>query len=513
MKRKKTAGIILHPTCLPGAYGIGELGSSAYGFIDYLKHIGASHWQILPLSPTGFGNSPYSARSTFAGNELLISIELLIDEGMIKAESLGRMPQWESRRVDYEQLIPWKMELLKEAAGSYQPDEQFSEFCRREEDWLDGYALFMSLAVDCSLGFSWYDQWDRDLALRSEQALASWRDRCAEGIHRWKVLQFWFHTQWMRVKAYARSRGISIIGDVPIFVAADSADTWQHMDLFKTDSKGGFSSQSGVPPDAFSSTGQLWGMPVYDWDGHRKELFEWWTRRVEHTLELTDIIRIDHFRGLQAYWEVPAGEATAENGRWVQAPGRSLFRHLKKQLGDLPIIAEDLGVITPDVDALREFFGMPGMSILQFAFDPVGEGKLNGENRYLPHNYEPNTAAYTGTHDNQTTAGWFAALDESVRDVVRRYFARSDDDMTWTMIRGVLSSCADRAIIPLQDILELGDEARMNSPSTVGSQNWSWRVTEEQLVLPVPSARFREMTELYGREARADDLSDLKEDS
>ncbi len=505
MNTQKQAGIILHPTSLPGPYGIGELGPQAFEFTDFLVSIGASLWQILPLSPTGYGNSPYSARSVFAGNELLISMELLLASGLIDEEDIGPVSFTREDCVDYTALTAWKMPLLMKAADRLLADnpDQCNSFCTDQADWLDDYALFMTITSGNSDDPRWYKTWETGLAQRNEKALREYSSAHARDIARWKVLQYLFFTQWMDVKSYANSRGIQIIGDVPIFVSADSVDTWTHRNLFKTDAEGAFSFQSGVPPDAFSSTGQLWGMPVYDWKNQRDELFSWWTRRMEYMFLLTDIVRVDHFRGLQAYWEVPAGEKTAENGRWVKVPGKALFHELKKNLGDLPVIAEDLGVITKEVEDLRDSFGFPGMRILQFSFDHIGEGKLNSENPYLPHNYIPNTAAYTGTHDNQTSAGWYASLGDDLKDLVRRYFARPDHDMTWTMIRGVMSSCADKAIVPIQDVLDLGDEGRMNAPATVGDHNWSWRVTEEQLKSVLGAGRFREMAEMYGRMPRA----------
>ena len=515
MKQQRKAGIILHPTSLPGPYGIGELGSYAGAFVDYLEKIGASVWQILPLNPVGYGNSPYSARSTFAGNELLISVEKLIEEGLIPEDALQSMPVWDPGRVDYQALSEWKMPLLMQAADRFletkHQQKSYAAFCRNQQDWLEDYGIFMTITEEHQQDSRWYETWDSALADRDPAALKAYQKSRKQEIERWKVLQYLFSVQWMAVKEYAGSKGIEIFGDVPIFVSADSADTWTNRELFKTDSRGRFSSQAGVPPDLFSATGQLWGMPVYDWKNRKDELFAWWTRRMEHALKLTHIVRIDHFRGFQAYWDVPAGEKTAERGKWIKVPGASLFRHMKKQLGALPIIAEDLGVITPEVESLRDSFGLPGMKILQFAFDYLGEGKLNAENPYLPHNCSGNSVAYTGTHDNQTTAGWYASQGEEIRDLVRRYFARSDDDMVWTMIRGIMSSSSDTAIFPFQDLFCLGDEARMNAPSTVGSLNWSWRFPEAYLDDPAPAARFRDMAVLYGRIPTASDLPEGSE--
>jgi len=501
MNIKKEAGILFHPVSLPGPYGIGEFGSQAFSFAEYLQSIGASLWQILPLSPTGYGNSPYSARSTFAGNELLISIEQLLKQELLRVHEIKPLQKTDNASVDYDQAEEWKLPILMRAARRFleNPPDAFHAFCRDQSDWLDDYALFMTLTVHGGDDPRWHTTWDKKIAFREEQELDRWKESCREDIAQWKALQYFFYTQWQEVKTFANSLGISIVGDMPIFVSADSVDTWTNRQLFKTDKKGAFSAQSGVPPDLFSSTGQLWGMPVYDWKNRKDELFSWWKRRISFALQQVDILRIDHFRGFRAYWEVPAGAETAESGRWVTVPGEELFRELREQLGELPIIAEDLGVITPDVEELRDDQGFPGMKILQFAFNADEKGSLEADNPYLPHNYIPNCVAYTGTHDNQTTAGWYAALPEHMRDLVRKYFARPDHDMGWTMVRGVMSSCANRVIVPLQDILGLGDEARMNAPATVGGHNWSWRVSAQQLEDPIPVHRFREMAELYGR--------------
>lgn len=507
MKKERYSGVLLHPTSLPGPYGIGDLGKAAYQFAEMLSAASATLWQILPLGPTGYGNSPYSARSTYAGNTLLISPEILFEQGHLSREQLEEKPDFPEERINYGAVEEWKQPLLITATKHFiahaSADEklQFAKFEKENGFWLDDYALF-AVATEVYGDSRWFSQWDRKLRFRDPETLAKWRTQYSHEVEIQKILQFFFSSQWMNLKGYVNSLGIKLIGDIPIFVAADSADAWVNLDLFKTDAEGDFSAQSGVPPDFFSETGQLWGTPVYNWEEKEHALLDWWMQRIRFSLNTTDIIRIDHFRGLEAYWEVPAGEKTAMNGVWKQASGRKLFERIGRDLGVIPIIAEDLGVMTPEVEQLRDDFNLPGMKILQFAFDLTGPGRLNPSHDFLPHNYGENCVAYTGTHDNDTTVGWYESLSEAHRDIVRRYLARSGDDIAWSMMRQVMSSVARYALFPLQDLLSLDGESRMNKPSTVGDANWSWRLTQDKS-LEEPAARFREMVHLYGRAPEA----------
>ena len=504
MKRERYTGILFHPTSLPGSYGIGDFGKAAYKFADFLKDSHITHWQILPLGPTGYGNSPYSARSTFAGNELLISPELLLEDGLLTQEDLDTAPGFDQQKIDFQAVEQWKIPMLQKAARTFIAEassaqkKAFDEFCSSQEYWLEDYALYT--VVNTYYGDSrWYSVWDHDIGYREPEALLRWRKNYSVEILMQKVLQYFFAKQWKALKSYVNSLGILLIGDIPIFVAGDSADVWVNIHLFKTDEKGAYSAVSGVPPDFFSETGQLWGTPVYDWAENEAQQFSWWIQRVKAALTQTDIIRIDHFRGFESYWEVPAGEKTAIHGAWIQAPGAKLFQEMRKQLGEIPIIAEDLGVVTPEVEALRDDNGFPGMKIFQFGFDYVSDGILDPSNNFLPHNYPENCVAYTGTHDNDTTVGWYTSLPESHKDLVRRYLARSGEDIAWSMMRTVMASVAKYAIFPMQDLLNLGADCRMNIPSTVGSFNWSWRMLPNALQ-PWIADRMKEMVMLYGRE-------------
>lgn len=531
MEYQREAGILLHPISLPGSPGIGEIGRHAYRFVDFLERSGSSLWQILPLGPTGHGNSPYTAVSSFAGNPLLIGLDLLEEWGLLEKGASEDHPVFSGDRIEYERVIPWKEELLHRAAknflssgsgvsdgrssGSGPADlssgsgsgagADFSGFCRRESYWLDDFALFTvakryfdaKASEEGEEDSGWNSYWPQDLALRKEEALEKWKKFFREEVEIEKVLQYLFLDQWLSLKRYANERGIRIFGDIPIFVAPDSADVWSRPELFRLDENNIPDVVSGVPPDYFSSTGQRWGNPLYDWDKHREEEFSWWISRLEKTFELVDMVRIDHFRGFEAYWEIPADSPTAVKGRWVKAPGREFFRTLRRRLGGLPVVAENLGVITPEVEDLRREFDLPGMLVLHFAFDPDGEGGLKTDNPFLPHNHGRDAVAYTGTHDNNTTLGWYRSQGEELRDLVRRYLGRPDEAVVREFIREVYRSPARYAVVPLQDPLQLGEEARINVPSTVGS-NWSWRVREEELV-PSVADELREYARLYGR--------------
>ena len=512
MELTRASGILLHPTSFPGPYGIGDLGEPAYHFIDYLVEAKQTLWQVLPLGPTGYGDSPYASFSSFAGNPLLISLDKLVEAGDLELADVADIPPFPIDQVDYGWVINWKMPRLEKAARHFLSrvrDERkadFEAFCREQAHWLEDYALFMAVKEHFDekarkariFGAMWSNYWDKDIALRQPQAVTRWAEAKAEAIAIRKVWQYYFFQQWGALRQYANDRDIRIIGDIPIFVAPDSVDVWAHRELFHLDEEGRPTVVAGVPPDYFSETGQLWGNPLYDWAALAADGFEWWIDRIKATLRQVDIIRIDHFRGFQAYWEVPAGEETAIKGHWVEAPGHELFQTIEHALGELPILAEDLGVITPEVEALREEFGFPGMRILQFAFDAKEAGELNPTNHFLPHNYVPQTVVYTGTHDNDTTKGWYRHRTAEERDLIRRYLARPDDDIVWDFIRLAMASVACFAIVPFQDVLNLDSDARMNTPAILGG-NWAWRYRPEALN-SWSSTRLAEMVDLYGRD-------------
>ena len=512
MKLTRASGILLHPTSFPGPYGIGDLGQPAYNFIDFLVEAGQTLWQILPLGPTGYGDSPYASFSSYAGNPLLISLDKLVEWGDLKPEDVASPPPFPVDAVDYGWVIYWKLPLLEQAARNFldQADKarqaSFVEFCQEQAKWLDDYALFMAVkeyydekaAEEDVFGAMWNNYWDKDIALRRPQTVERWRRREAEKIAVQKVLQYYFFEQWGALRSYANERDVRIIGDIPIFVAPDSVDVWANRELFKLDADGQPTVVAGVPPDYFSETGQLWGNPLYDWQAMANQGFQWWIDRIRATLNMVDIVRIDHFRGFEAYWEVPAGRKTAIKGRWVKAPGMALFEAIEQDLGDVPVLAEDLGVITPEVEALRDHFNLPGMRILQFAFDSKEAGVLNATNPFLPHNHTFNSVVYTGTHDNDTTKGWYQERTPAEKDLIRRYLNRPDNDIVWDFIRMAMASVACFAIVPMQDVLNLDSDARMNTPSVLGG-NWTWRYRPEALNAWVWS-RLHELVDLYGRD-------------
>jgi 4-alpha-glucanotransferase len=490
----RSAGVLLHPTSLPGPYGIGDIGPIAHEWVDVLASAGQSWWQVLPLGPTGFGDSPYQGFSAFAGNINLLSPELLRRDGLIGSLDVVT-PSFPAERIDYGPVVAYKEALLARAWDNFRGGAAaplrgpFEQFVAHEARWLDDYALFAALK-ETHPGTAWYE-WESDLVRRKPAALDRARRRLADLVGRQRFGQFLFARQWGELRGHAHSKGIRLIGDVPIFVAADSADVWANPDEFKLDEDRQPTVVAGVPPDYFSATGQLWGNPHYNWERMQAGGYPWWIARIRKTLEQVDLIRLDHFRGFEAAWEVPAGSPTAETGEWVSAPGADLLKTLKKALGGLPLIAEDLGVITPPVEALRQSFHLPGMQILQFGFD-------DPDNRFLPHNFVRNTVVYTGTHDNDTTVGWYTALSEKTRDYLDRYYPHRDPDIAWAMIRLAWSSVAERAMVPLQDVLSLGTEARMNYPGRP-SDNWQWRVVTGQLT-PALVERLGELTTLYGRQ-------------
>jgi 4-alpha-glucanotransferase len=477
MAFKRSSGILLHPTSLPGPYGIGDLGSQAYRFVDWLASTGCKLWQILPLGPTGYGDSPYQCFSAFAGNPYLISPDELFADGLLTQDDLISMKDLPASRVNFGLVIPNKLNLLLTAYQRFKnhPEpwrDSFNYFCAENASWLDDFALFMALKE--SKGGGAWNGWPADLRSRKKAALDKAKKDLVESIERFSFHQFLFFRQWGKLRKYAHERGIQIMGDIPIFVAYDSADVWTNPDLFYLDENGNPTVVAGVPPDGFSASGQLWGNPLYNWEIHQKDGYSWWLSRVRSALQTVDILRFDHFRGFAGYYEIPASHTTAEHGRWVPGPGRDLFRAIEAGLGSndtgLPIVAEDLGLVTPDVIELLKAFDLPGMKVLQFAFS-------GPDNPFLPHNYIPNCAAYTGTHDNDTAMGWFASASENEKDFALRYLGAAGHDFAWDLIRAVWKSVAVFAVAPMQDVLSLGGEARMNFPSRLGG-NWDWRMSE-----------------------------------
>jgi 4-alpha-glucanotransferase len=493
MRYPRGSGLLLHPTSLPGRFGIGDLGPEAFRFIDFLADAGQKYWQILPLGPTGFGNSPYQAFSAFAGNPLLISPDLLVRDKLLSLDKLSGLPPFPVDRVDHGAVYRWKSEVLSAAFETFEqngPSEEFTRFCDQNAFWLDDYSLYRALKSE--LVRPWYE-WPEPLRLRETAAVNGSATRLSRDVLAHKFYQFVFYRQWLAVKKYANDRGIYLIGDIPIFVALDSVDVWCNQTKFKLKPDGTPRVVAGVPPDYFSETGQLWGNPLYDWDAMAADGFSWWTARVEFALRSVDIARLDHFIGFVRHWEVPAEDETAQNGKWMQGPGRKLFTSMIADLGEVPLIAEDLGSLTPEVEDLRDEFGFPGMRILQYAF---GGGAAS---RDLPHNYIPESVAYTGTHDNDTVVGWFSSSDRKVRGHCRRYLRFRREEVHWALIRGVLASVADIAVVPVQDVLGLGSEARMNTPATEAG-NWEWRFSETHLTAKT-AAKLKRLVDLYGRGA------------
>ncbi len=503
----RESGILLHPTSLPGRFGIGDLGNEARQFIDFVAGAGQHVWQILPLGPTGYGNSPYQCLSVFAGNPLLVSLERLVQDGFLESADLENPPSFSDGKVDYDLVIRFKMPLLKksfevfERRAAWGERQRFRTFCRRNASWLDTYSLFMALKE--AHGFSTWNTWENDVKRRHAKSLQHWAKRLSREICYHQYQQYQFFKQWLQLRKYCKERGIRIIGDMPIFVALDSAEVWSHPEMFHLDDSGRPTVVAGVPPDYFSKTGQLWGNPLYRWDVIARDGYAWWIERFRAARKLVDIIRLDHFRGFEKYWEIPAGNTTASNGRWVPGPGAKLFRAAQEALGTLPIIAEDLGTITPEVHALRDQLGFPGMRVLQFSFGSGPEA-----HQYRPHNYPRNCVVYTGTHDNNTTLGWFKGDDvkdstqsqeERRREtqVALAYLGTEGHEINWDFIRLALVSPPNTAIIPMQDILGLGSAARMNIPGTVVG-NWSWRFTPDMVNKEVES-RLRQLTALAGR--------------
>ena len=514
MRFKRSSGLLVHPTSFPGPYGIGDLGLCAYEFIDFLKKSHHTLWQILPIGPTSFGDSPYQSFSTFAGNTLIISPDLLVSEGYLSLTDIENIPNFDPRKTEYSIVSIYKNELYKKAYKSFKTsatNEQktaYSTFCLENISWLEDYSLFMALKEyfieqrkkqqnsneytlfkknhkdmlnstlldDFYFGGVW-STWPTDLANRKPEILVKWKKALSEYMRYYKFLQYEMFREWKLVKTYANENDVKIIGDIPIFVSYDSADAWANPELFCLDCNGFPTEVAGVPPDYFSATGQLWGNPLYNWEVHKATEYKWWIERIRSTIKSVDIVRIDHFRGFDEYWAIPSEDKTAMNGCWQKGPGKDLFVAIEKELGDLPIIAEDLGIITESVRELRDALGFPGMKILQFAFSDEDK-KM--ENTYLPHNLTHNAVIYSGTHDNDTTIGWYNTIDALDSDIVRRYVNIGGEDISWDFIRLAYSSVCDIAIVPIQDVMKLGSEGRMNTPG-VAAGNWQWRYTKDML--------------------------------
>ncbi len=492
---ERRSGILLHITSLPGSEGIGTLGGDAFRFVDFLAATGQKIWQVLPLGPVGFGNSPYQCYSAFAGNMLLIDLEKLLEGGMLNKGDLKRRPRFNKERVDFEEVGKWKVPLLHKAFKGFlgkahaRVNDEYQLFLKEHNWWLHDFALFM--AAKEHFNEERWALWPDGLKSRSPVGLLKYHSKLEGEVNFWKFVQFQFFRQWFELKKYANSKGVKILGDMPLYVSANSSDVWSNTDIFILDGKLKPSEVGGVPPDYFSESGQLWGNPVFNWQRLQERDYDWWMARLHFNLNLYDEIRIDHFRGLESFWSVPAGERTAKNGRWVPAKGFDMLAKLQGQVGKLPLVAEDLGIITPEVEKLRLDFGLPGMKVLQFAF------MTDASNEYLPHNYSPGFVAYTGTHDNNTTLGWLKSLKGEERDKVRLYIEGTGREALRNAVEMVWASIASTAIAPLQDILQLGGKARMNTPGTANG-NWGWRFKWEQLK---KSGRvyLKTVTEIYNR--------------
>lgn len=489
-------GILLPVASLPSDYGIGCFDESAYEFVDRLSQAGQAYWQILPMGPTGYGDSPYQSFSTFAGNPYFISLSDFVEKGYItKEECAAAAEETDAKYVRYEALYEKRIPLLRKAfsRSNIITDIGFNAFIQKNADWLPDYALFM--AIKDSKGGRSYLEWEEDIRLRKADAMVEYKNRLLDDVNFYQFLQYEFSLQWKKLKGYANKKGVQIIGDIPIYVALDSADTWAHPELFQFRKDGTPVSVAGCPPDAFSETGQLWGNPLYNWPAHKETGYAWWVSRIRSCYRWYDMVRIDHFRGFDEYYAIPYGDETAEYGRWEPGPGLELFQVLRKELGELPIIAEDLGFLTDSVRKLLKDTGFPGMKVLQFAFDS------REDSDYLPYRYEKNSVVYTGTHDNTTTYSWWKEMKREDRDVAVRYLSRSGltgrKKLTWDMIALAMGSVSDLCVIPMQDFLCLPDTARINTPSTLGS-NWQWRMKKGEFSEKL-CEKIRQMTKLYGR--------------
>jgi 4-alpha-glucanotransferase len=495
MRFPRSSGILLHPTSLPGQFGSGDLGASAYHFVDWLVTAGQSIWQMLPLGPAGLANSPYMSLSAFAGSPLLIDLQYLVSQGWLAQEDLHTTQDLSVYHVDYEEVIAFRIKLLAKASkqffkhGKSEDRKLYSHYCAIEKSWLDDYSLFQ--ALNDEYGDREWSSWNADLAQREPNRLKKASAEFQENVDFHKFTQWCFARQWSLLKKYANDRNVILVGDIPIFVAYHSADVWAHPEEFFLDKDGMPTVVAGVPPDYFSKTGQRWGNPLYRWSVMKENRYRWWIERFRKTFALFDVLRIDHFRGFESYWEIPEEEETAIQGRWVKGPGEGFFKIVQRKLGSLPIIAEDLGIITTEVYALREKLEFPGMKVLQFAFNS------GPENAFLPHRYDPNCVVYTGTHDNDTTQGWYEKASNHERNFVQRYCKTDGKEIHWDFIKLALESVADIAIIPFQDVIGLGNEGRMNFPGTIEG-NWEWRFTWDQVGTHLAN-RLYELTALYGR--------------
>ncbi len=509
MLSQRSSGILLHPTSLPSRGGIGDLGPAAYEFVNWLAAAKQTLWQVLPLGPVGFGNSPYSSTSAFAGNVLMISLERLADRGLIDPERIASTPDLGSP-VDFEGVREHKLPLLREAARNFllsapaAARERYAHFCRENHWWLEDYVLFSTLREH--LGNRPWNSWPEEIVRRRPDAIVKLHAELREELDQERFLQFAFSEQWAALRHYCRERGVRVIGDVAIFVSYDGADVWTHPEIFRLNEDLSPAFVAGVPPDAYSETGQRWGNPLYDWDALRSRGYSWWIKRMRWAIETCDIVRLDHFRGFEAYWEIPADEPTATHGRWVEGPNAGLFKALKSALGKLPFIAEDLGYITAEVDDLRKSLEMPGMKVLQFGFGN------RGAHVYLPHRFERDSIVYTGTHDNDTTVGWWnSSATEEEKRAASDYLGVGEDGVHWAFIRAALTSVANLSVIPVQDVLGLGSEARMNVPSqTVG--NWSWRLRPGALTVPL-AEKLAAMVEVTDRDGYLKQPSAQSEES
>ncbi len=489
----RRTGVLLPVSSLPSSYGIGAFSQEAYEFVDFLAAAGQTYWQILPLGPTGYGDSPYQAFSTFAGNPYFVDLTELIQNGWLtKKECDDAMSDTGSGYVHYEALFKSRFKLLHKAYlhSKIANDQEFIEFQQKNEAWLSDYSLFM--AIKDAMGGKSFLEWPTDIRMRKPAALRKYKATYANECRFYAFIQYFFRKQWSALKTYANSKKIRIIGDIPIYVALDSADTWAHPELFQLDKKGNPTAVAGCPPDYFSATGQLWGNPLYRWDYHTKTNYAWWMERLSHCFTLYDVVRIDHFRGFDEYYSIPFKDPTAEYGHWEQGPGMDFFHVMRDTLGDKPVIAEDLGFLTKSVLKLVQDTGFPGMKVLEFAFDS------DEDNDYLPHNFDKNCIVYTGTHDNDTVIGWYETLKKKDRRWLRNYLhVRTGNNIAWDLIRLGSASVADTLIVPMQDYLELGSEARINTPSTLG-MNWEWRMKKGQCTLEL-AEKMRRLAQLYGR--------------
>jgi len=493
----RKSGVLMPVASLPGKYGIGTFGKEAFKFLDFLAKAGQQYWQLLPLGPTGYGDSPYQSFSTFAGNPYFIDLETLIEEGLLKKSECNAYDfGQDENQIDYEKIYFSRFKALRTAfeRSSHKKTKAYKDFIKENAFWLDDYALYM--AIKESFGGVSFIEWDEKARRRDEKTLDAYRKKYATEIDFYKFQQFYFDKQWKALKKYANNHGVKIIGDIPIYVAFDSADTWASPELFQFDSKGYPKTVAGCPPDGFSATGQLWGNPLYDWTYHKKTGYEWWIKRISHCYDLYDMVRVDHFRAFDEYYAIPYGDPTAEFGKWKKGPGMGLMRAFKAAVGDREMIAEDLGFMTETVKKLVKDSGCPGMKVLQFAFDS------REESDYLPHNYISNTSVYTGTHDNDTIVGWFEKLDKADKKFACEYLDIKPDDehIAWKFIRLAMESVSDLCVIPIQDYLELGDEARINTPATLGG-NWTWRMNKNALGSKL-AKEILKVTKTYGRLAK-----------